>query len=228
MILYVDMEHKNGFATPRGPRIMAGRLKVKYRIEDITNDVCLVRRYHQVTPQTLIDFDVRAVLVSGSGTDPELYKEEELAGIRAVFRSGMCPVLGLCGGWQFMAQAFGSKINPLGPLDEDDPVPNDPVIFSPGMKQEYGFLPVEIAESHPFFQGLGEKPVFWHAHYLEVNPPPPGFYVYARTDLCAVQLAGHKELPLYGTQFHPEHYDEQHPDGKVVLQNFFRLVGVIE
>lgn len=37
----------------------------------------------------------------------------------------------------------------------------------------------------------------------------------------------HRDRLLYGTQFHPEAYDEAHLDGKKLLQNFFRLAGVL-
>lgn len=42
-----------------------------------------------------------------------------------------------------------------------------------------------------------------------------------------VDLA-HERLPLFATQFHPELYDQAHPDGKRVLENFFRLADIID
>ena len=31
------------------------------------------------------------------------------------------------------------------------------------------------------------------------------------------------DRPVYGVQFHPEYYDEEHRDGEVVLRNFLAL-----
>lgn len=36
----------------------------------------------------------------------------------------------------------------------------------------------------------------------------------------------HKEKPLYGTQFHPERYDQDHRDGETLLLNFLRVAGL--
>jgi GMP synthase-like glutamine amidotransferase len=142
--------------------------------------------------------------------------------------SGRLPVLGLCGGWQFMAALFGAEISPMGPLEPGDPPPNAPVVFREGMRQEYGFHPVKIQDSHPLLEGLGETPTFWHAHYMEISQLPEGFQVFARTSYCRVQFAAHDTLPLFGTQFHPEYYEETHPAGKKLLENFFKLAGVLD
>ena len=223
MILYVDMEHVTGRTAPWAQSLMAGRIKVKYRIEEITGEPCLIVHYANVTPEFVQQHPFRAILLSGSGADPEYYTD--LTGINTVIQQPPLPILGLCGGWQFMAQAFGAAITPLGPLSPGASPPDDPVIFREGYQQEYGFHPVQITAHHPLFDSLSVAPTFWHAHYLEINPPPPGFHVYAQTALCAVQMAAHDTLPLYGAQFHPEHYDDAHPDGRRVLENFFRLAG---
>ncbi len=223
MILYVDHEHEMGRTAAWGTKIMAGRMKVKYRVEEITGEACLIAHYPKVNPAFLRKWGVKAVLISGSGTDPEHYAEADLAGLHAVYHAGEWPVLALCGGWQFMAHAFGADITPLGPLPPGAPPLEDEVIFRTGMKQEFGFKPVRIIEPHPLFEDLPETPVFWHAHYMEIKTLPPNFRCFAETDLCRVQMAAHTTLPLYGTQFHPEHYDNMCPDGRRVLENFVRL-----
>jgi anthranilate/para-aminobenzoate synthase component II len=43
-----------------------------------------------------------------------------------------------------------------------------------------------------------------------------------------VQAVKHKTRPVYGTQFHPEIWDDAHPDGKRLLQDFFRIAGVLQ
>ncbi len=224
MILYVDMEHELGRAAPWGEAIMAGRLKVKYRLEAMTGLPCLIAHYTRVDQEFMHRYPFSAALLSGSGTDPEHYTD--LDPLLDMVRQAPVPILGLCGGWQFMAQAFGGEIRPLGPLPEGAPPLEDEVIFRPGMKQEYGFHPIRISGDHPLLDGLEYKPYFWQAHYMEVNPVPAGFLVYAESDLCRVQFAAHERLPLFGTQFHPEHYDEAHLAGRKVLENFFRLAGI--
>ena len=45
-------------------------------------------------------------------------------------------------------------------------------------------------------------------------------------DECPVEAFKHRQRPLYGTQFHPEAYDEDHPQGQIILRNFLRLAGI--
>jgi len=33
----------------------------------------------------------------------------------------------------------------------------------------------------------------------------------------------HTSLPLFGVQFHPELFDQEHPDGRIILENFLQL-----
>lgn len=40
---------------------------------------------------------------------------------------------------------------------------------------------------------------------------------------CKVEVIKHRDRPVYGTQFHPEIYDDAHPHGKILLQNLFRI-----
>jgi GMP synthase-like glutamine amidotransferase len=48
----------------------------------------------------------------------------------------------------------------------------------------------------------------------------------ASGDECGIQAMKHGRRIIYGTQFHPENYDDRHLDGKIILQNFFRIAGI--
>jgi GMP synthase (glutamine-hydrolysing) len=56
----------------------------------------------------------------------------------------------------------------------------------------------------------------------ELKRVPPGFTLLASTPACRVQALRHKTLPLRTVQFHPEGYTDYYPDGKRLLENFFR------
>jgi gamma-glutamyl-gamma-aminobutyrate hydrolase PuuD len=34
-------------------------------------------------------------------------------------------------------------------------------------------------------------------------------------------------LPIVGTQFHPEYWTDEHPAGKILIENFCRWAGLI-
>jgi GMP synthase-like glutamine amidotransferase len=43
---------------------------------------------------------------------------------------------------------------------------------------------------------------------------------------CTFQAIVHDELPLYGTQFHPDFYDDDPRDGRKMIQEFLSIAGV--
>jgi GMP synthase-like glutamine amidotransferase len=236
MIAYVDLEHDRLQQQPElWEKSLARRLKHKYRLEELSGGLCLIMRYHRVSPALLRQLNIRAVVVSGCHTDFEHYPEESLAGLRAVFREAAQPILGLCGGMQLLAQAYGAEIGPLGPLapglhlrpgKRQKTLLQQAEAFGVGMKQERGFMSVQVDTSHRLFEDLSPQSTFFQAHYWEVKAPPPAFHVLAKSDLCGVQALAHANLPLFGVQFHPEEYDEAHPDGRKVLENFLKLIAI--
>ena len=48
----------------------------------------------------------------------------------------------------------------------------------------------------------------------------------ASTPECKVQAFKHPQRLVYGTQFHPEVNNDDHPHGRVIIGNFFRLAGL--
>lgn len=217
MIVYIDLEHDRLRAdAEQWERSLARRLKHKYRFEEIAGDSCLLVRYHRANPRLLRELKARAVLVSGCSTDFEHYDEKDLAGLRGIYREAAWPTMGFCAGHQLMAQAYGAAIGAMGTADG-----------SARRKEEFGYMTVRVTRSHPLLEGLRLQPTLFQAHYWEVKSPPEGFKAYAESDLCGVQLMAHDRLPLFGAQFHPEEYDDAHPDGRKVVENFFRVAGII-
>ncbi len=226
MIIFVDLEHERVQQTEKGSESFALRLKIKYQLEDLSGEPCLIVRYNHMTPQLVRELEPRAVLVSGCATEIDDYAEKDLAGLRQVLCESAQPTLGLCGGEQLIGQTFGSKIAPMGQLSAGTPDPYPNWDYAPGMSRERGFMPVRVLVPHPLFEGLGQTPVMFESHYWEVKSVPPGFKLYASTDLCNVQMIAHESKPLYATQFHPEQWDSHHTDGRRFLENFFRAAGI--
>ncbi|MCA1553361.1 MAG: gamma-glutamyl-gamma-aminobutyrate hydrolase family protein [Chloroflexi bacterium] len=228
MIVYVDSEHERlrQHDPTQWERALARHLQIKYRLEDISGEPCLIVRYDRISPQFLRAVQARAVLVSGNWTLLEFYTDAQMAGLRAVFREAAWPTLGLCGGHQMLAHTYGAQVSPLGPLVSGDPQFPPELTFLPGMRQERGFMPIRLLQPHPLLDGLSPQPVVYQSHYWQVNAAPLGFRVLASSDLCQVQAIAHETKPLFGTQFHPELFADEHPDGRRILDNFFRLAGI--
>ena len=228
MIVYVDLEHDRLRQQPElYQALMARRLEQKYRFEDISGDLCLLVRYWRVNPDLLRQLGARAVVVSGAATDFEHYNDKDLEGLRAVYQEAAWPTLGLCAGHQLMALACRAGVDAMGPLPQGALDPFQGTTYPQGVKQERGFMPVRLVQTHPLFAGLGQEAVFYESHYWEVKSLPAGFRALAETDLCCIQAMAHDERPLFGVQFHPEENDDANPAGRRLLANFFRVAGVM-
>ena len=89
-------------------------------------------------------------------------------------------------------------------------------------------LPSEIEGlPHALLEGMSDAPVMRHAHGWELAEVPDGFGLYSSTDMCTIQMIIHDDLPVIGTQFHPEYWTDEHPEGKRLIENFCRRAELI-
>lgn len=162
----------------------------------------------------------KAIVIMGFGW---VIPRPDLLRVRQMVRTSKVPMIGFCGGGQIIAEAFGSKVGPIRKLrtGELDPHP----AYHPGFFKEWGFMPVRVLQTDPLFAGLGPVITVGEWHSRMMMSVPVGFDRLAETDECPIQAIKQRGRLVYAVQFHPEHYDRAHPDGKVILQNFFRQVN---
>ncbi len=165
----------------------------------------VVRRNDQITVAEALDFRPHAVVLSPGPCDPD--------------RAGIClelvaaaaerslPLLGVCLGHQSIGQTFGGRIGRA-------PAPM------------HGKLSAVRHEGADVFSGLPSPFSATRYHSLVVEPDsvPDCLTVTARSDDGVVMGLSHKDLPLYGVQFHPESIASEH--GHKLLANFLELAQV--
>ena len=149
-----------------------------------------------------------AVVLSGSASPWETHDRAELERFQGAIASSERPVLGICAGMQLLAVAAGGEVGPMADA---------------GREPERGYLPLEVVDDSDLLAGLDAGTTVFQDHEWEVVVVPAGFRVLARTDGCPVQAFAAPERRWWGTQFHPELWDDEHPDGERILRNFFRL-----
>ena len=218
MILYVDYEHPSSYREPHGEWLYASRTRITYKLQDLTGHRCLLQRYSDIDATTVDDLGIAAVFISGNGAEREAYDADDLAPLIEIIRSGRTPVFGFCGGFQLMGTALGAPLERVGRLHDGEPDPHPD--YQPGWRTELGYGPVELLAEHRLLEGLGDEPVFRHAHSWELKELPDGFVNLARTVVTEHQLMAHTDLPLVGTQFHPEYWTREHPAGARLIENF--------
>ena len=189
--------------------------EIRAALERVDPDLeVLTERFSEVSLKRVRDLNPSHIILSGQSHPWERYTPESLAGVFSVIWEANQPILGVCGGHQQMALAFGAEVGLMGRLEPGEGYE--------GAKRERGFFEVET-NNQGIFQHLPEKVTVWHSHFDEVKSLPPGFEASAANETCAIQAMQHNDRPLFGVQFHPELFDDAHPDGRRILENFLKL-----
>lgn len=115
------------------------------------------------------------------------------------------PILGVCLGHQAIGESFGARLENL-----DD-------VFH-GVATD-----VTILSDSPLFKGLPERITVgrYHSWVVSKERLPECIEILAESDEGQIMALRHRELPVYGIQFHPE--SVLTPSGKEIVENFLKL-----
>ena len=164
-------------------------------IQVIRNDVITVEGLEQLKPEALI-------VSPGPG-----YPKDAGISLEAIRHfSGKIPILGVCLGHQSIAEAFGGKI-----------VRASVLMHGKASK-------IRFQKDATLFRHLPEEVPCGRYHSLIVEDAsvPECLWVTARDTDGQIMGLEHKELPIYGVQFHPESILTQ--AGKQILINFLNTI----
>ena len=207
---------------------------VKIKLEKISGLPCLVQYYAGVTLKKIKALGIKAVVFSGYSTALDEHKLETFQGIYELAREGDLPMIGFCGGHQLIAELWAEHNDqkltrmssyPMRKLRKAEPDHNQN--YHPGQFKEWGFYPIRIVRRDPLFDGLPNPFMACEYHMREVKKLPRDFVLLAGTRSCRIQAYRHRSRPVYGAQFHAENYTDHYPDGRKVVENFFKIAGII-
>lgn len=206
LIYLVDSTLDGQGASPRELRAVLGRMREGVEI--------LTEPFHAVSLKRVKSLRPSHIILSGQSHPWEKYSRESLAGVFEVIKKAPQPILGVCGGHQQIALAFAAPIDLMARLG--------PGVGYEGAKRERGYFPIETT-GEGIFRNLPAEITVWHSHFDEVKKLPWGFRRTASNETCPIQAMEHAERPLFGVQFHPELFDDEHPAGRRVLENFLQI-----
>jgi GMP synthase (glutamine-hydrolysing) len=209
MILLIDNTIEGQGSSPR---------EIRAALQQIEPDLRVVTEpFLNITPEFVKTLSPSHVILSGQSHPWDRYSSESLAGIFYVIREAAKPILGVCGGQQQIALAFGG---PVGLIERIAPGEGYEGAF-----RERGFSEVKLdaGSDNPIFGGLPKTITVWESHCDEVKELPADFICTATNDVSPIQAMQHTSRPLFGVQFHPELFDEEHPHGQIILKNFLNL-----
>jgi GMP synthase (glutamine-hydrolysing) len=193
-------------ASPRELRAVLGRL--------IPGVEILTEPFHNVSLERVRSLRPSHIILSGQSHPWDQYAPEALAGVFAVIKQANQPILGVCGGHQQIALAYGASVGLMERLQPGEDYE--------GAKRERGYFPVENT-GHGLFKGMPSQINVWHSHCDEVKQLPSGFRATASNETCEIQAMQHIGRRLFGVQFHPELFDDDHPEGRRIVENFLNL-----
>jgi GMP synthase (glutamine-hydrolysing) len=164
--------------------------------------------YSEIVPHTITAAQVAAKNPAGivlSGGPSSVYEEGSPDLDRGVLELGV-PTLGICYGFQVMAQQLGGEVAPTG-------------------IREYGSTSVRLSDASgsgssggTLLAGQPPEQTAWMSHGDSVVRAPEGFEVLATSDATPVAAFASDARKLYGVQWHPEVKHSQF--GQRVLENF--------
>lgn len=173
-----------------------------------------VERFQDVSPGRIEELAPTHIILSGQSHPWENYSKESLAGVFEVIRNARQPILGVCGGHQQIALAYGARVDVMKRLGAGEGYEN--------CLRERGFFEIET-DGEDIFEGLPKRVTVWHSHFDEVKELPEDFKRTAWNETCPIQAMQHTSRPVYSVQFHPELFDEEHGDGRRIIENFLEL-----
>jgi len=214
-------------------------VKLSSEVPSLGNTVLTLNYVHfmQLDPLSLDTRHVDFVLLSPQGTPWHQYRGEAATKLtllkeelREIALRKEVPVLGICGGHQFLAMSFGGEVDFIDPAYRGaipERYPREAI-------GEKGPVTLETVGEDPIFRGVTVHPGKFGTmqnHYEEVKTVPPPFVNLARSNLCEAQLIRIPGRLVYGMAFHPERGwqsqeapEEERQAGKQLLANFVQMV----
>ena len=162
------------------------------------NIYCEIHPYNKI-PQDLSN--LKGVILSGS---PYSVRDNDAPIPNLDSFLGKLPILAVCYGAQYLAQANGGEV-------------------LPSEIREYGRANLSFVESaNTLLKGVNAGSQVWMSHGDTISKLPDSFEIITSTE--DVKVAGYQSIikNIFALQFHPEVYHSL--DGKLILENF--LVGI--
>ena len=151
---------------------------------------------HNISAAEVSEKNPAAIILSGG---PSSVYEENSPRLDAKILELGIPVLGICYGFQVLAQTLGGRVDKTG-------------------KREYGATDLKLSSGGTLLASQPELQVCWMSHGDQVMEAPSGFEVLASTTTTPVAAFENLDKRIFGVQWHPEvKHSEQ---GQQVLKNF--------
>lgn len=178
----------------------------KKRLNGLLNghDITIVQ--HRDVNLDLHDQGFELIVLSGAyGTHSvKYYGDKILAHEQEFIRGAKVPVIGVCYSAQLIAHMYGARLSTL-----------------PGGHRFKGVKTIWNIKQTPFdFFEFGNGRV-WSSQRWRITDLPNDLEAWCAS-ATGVEVFKHRNKPIYGLQFHPEHYTA-HKDGQLIFNKILEL-----
>lgn len=146
------------------------------------------------------DFDL--FILSGGHSFPVVGNDFLLEKEIEFIRNCKKPILGICFGFELVAHVFGAVLQEM-------------------KEKEKGFIDIVVIEPDDLFLAVTNFSVFESHRWVVTSLG--GTVIPLAESKDGIEVIKHKQLPIYGVQFHPEMFVEQ-TCGREIFNNFLHLV----
>jgi len=154
--------------------------------------------YDHFSPAYLDAYDL--VILSGGHSISVMRHPKEFAREMRFIRNRKKPMIGICLGFELIAAAFGGELGELP-------------------RKESGILSINATADDPVLRGA-HLISGYEGHRWALKDAPDALVCIAYSKDGA-EIIKHKNLPIYGFQFHPEISEGN--DGQIIFNNFLRI-----
>lgn len=167
---------------------------------EFEKDIRVIRN-DQITSEALLELSPDMIVISPGPKTPD-----DAGNCLDIIKktAGKIPMLGVCLGHQSIGQAFGGDVIHAKELF-------------------HGKQSTIALDEDPLFEGMPKEiqVARYHSLVVDYRTLPDCFKVLAKTDDEEIMAMKHKELPIYGLQFHPESILTE--GGKRIIKNFIDM-----
>jgi GMP synthase (glutamine-hydrolysing) len=146
------------------------------------------------------DFDI--IILSGGSRFQIVGNEGRLRDEIEIIRNCTKPLVGICYGNELIVEAYGGELEKME-------------------VKHTGTITVDVVVPDKIFKSLSKFEVF-ESHEWRIQKIPKDFVVMARSS-HGIEAIKHRNLPIYGLQFHPEK-SLANGHGREIMMNIFDLV----
>ncbi len=171
-------------------------------VASVTGSLPEVVEHDDVTADRLLGGAFSHIVLSPGPGNPDTQRDFSVG--RAVLRDGSVPVLGVCLGMQGLVSVYGGEVRQVAPAHGDVTV-----VHHDGSGVFHGIPPDFRAVRYHSLAAVTVPDVLVETAWCDGEDGP------------VVMGVAHRDLPLWGVQFHPESVLTEH--GAAMVANFLEL-----